>query len=266
MHLTNFIISPPIDIRNPPLLQPWRLPADMAHFKRVTTQGNATNAVIMGRKTWDSIPAKFRPLEGRTNVVLTRSCGGEYPNNVLVASSLENALQQLERQEDLGTIFIIGGAQVYQEAIESGLVNKVIFTEVSNLPENQKLDAFFPKLDSSEWERRAFGEEDDKENGPPQQDDRSGLGYKFFQYTRIPEGPEVNPEEMQYLAMCTNIIENGVCINAIAVYNDRVYLLFLTFKKLVNHRFSAGIALELGRCPCSAHRCDFLFVTEPYHS
>ena len=59
---------------------PWRLPGDMAAFKRITTttaataaRSGTTNAVVMGRKTWDSIPAKFRPLPGRTNVVLTRN-------------------------------------------------------------------------------------------------------------------------------------------------------------------------------------------------
>jgi dihydrofolate reductase len=178
----------------------------MAHFKRVTSAGGQ-NAVVMGRKTWDSIPPKFRPLAGRTNVVLTRSSTGDYPDDVLVASSLEDAVRQLE---DAETIFVIGGSQVYQESIDSGLVNRVVYTEVSNVPEDQKFDAFFPKLEKSDWECRSFGEED-KENGSPiQEDSKTGLKYQFLDYTRIPEGDDINPEEMQYLQMCRDIIENGV--------------------------------------------------------
>lgn len=175
----------------------------MAHFKRVTS-GDGNNAVIMGRKTWDSIPPKFRPLPGRTNVVLTRSgSSGEYPDNVLVASSLQDAVAQLE--DAAGDIFVIGGAQVYQESIDSGLVNRVVYTEVSNLPEDAEFDAFFPKLDKTDWECCPFGGED-----AIQEDAKSGLKFQFLDYTRVPEGDDINPEEMQYLQMCRDIIENGV--------------------------------------------------------
>lgn len=60
---------------------PWRLPGDMAYFREVTmvtAEEGKTNAVVMGRKTWDSIPPKFRPLKGRTNIVLTRSPTSEW--------------------------------------------------------------------------------------------------------------------------------------------------------------------------------------------
>lgn len=192
--------------------QPWRLPADMAHFKRVTCgQPGTNNAVIMGRKTWDSIPPKFRPLPSRTNVVLTRSTNTDYPDNVLVASSLKNALDQLS--EDVDQVFVIGGAQVYQESIESGLVNRVIYTKVSNVDDESNFDAFFPTLDKSKWECQTYGEADKENGGPapgPEIDAKSGLNYEFLDYTLIPEGPEVNPEEMQYLKMCREIIEEGV--------------------------------------------------------
>ena len=59
---------------------PWKLPGDMAYFKELTTRtadASKQNAVVMGRKTWESIPAKFRPLPGRVNVVLSRSMGGD---------------------------------------------------------------------------------------------------------------------------------------------------------------------------------------------
>lgn len=185
----------------------------MEHFKRVTLSGSGTNAVIMGRKTWESIPSKFRPLAGRTNVVLTRQTTGEYPSDVLVASSLEHAVEQLNAREDIGAIFCIGGAQVYKEAIERGLVNSVIYTEVSNFKadEGNKLDAFFPPMLEPEWECCPYiDEEEDKENESRDGiDEKSGLSYKFLKYTRIPQGPEINPEEMQYLKLCQEIIDHG---------------------------------------------------------
>lgn len=191
----------------------------MAHFKRVTMEPpspETQNAVIMGRKTWESIPSKFRPLEGRTNVVLT-SCpdASAYPSNVLVASSLEDATAQLEKLENLGHVYVIGGAKVYEESIQSGLVKRVVYTNVSNVSDDTKFDAFFPELKEAEWECRPF-QSNDKENSVDsgvQKDAKSGLEYEFLEYTKkipIEEGPEVNPEEMQYLNLCREVMETGV--------------------------------------------------------
>lgn len=225
----------------------WRLPGDMAHFKRVTsspTVDGKRNAVIMGRKTWDSIPPKFRPLDNRMNVILSRSdpakiCTDE---NVLVCSSLTDAMEKLKTLEDVASVFVIGGGQVYEESIKSGLVNRVIYTEVDNLDKDIKFDTWFPELDASEWECIPFpgqeapvvSEEEKKEESVTASvpaivhtDKKSGATYKFLEYRRksnkkqkvqkdesseevIEEGPHVNPEEMQYLAMCRDIIENGV--------------------------------------------------------
>ena len=177
----------------------------------------------MGRKTWESIPPKFRPLPGRRNVVLsTTTHAQDYPDQVLLATSLPEAIQHLEN-DDCQQIYVIGGAQVYKDAIESRLVQRVIYTEVSNIPENLKFDAFFPALSKSDWDCQPYyssepdaADNDDKENGAPgtQRDAKSGLTYKFLDYTRIPEGAELNPEEMQYLDLCRDIIENGVSTGA----------------------------------------------------
>ena len=90
----------------------------MAHFKRVTSTPpcpGKTNAVIMGRKTWESIPSKFRPLDGRTNVILTRDPSKiTVPNTaeeVVVATSLKEATQKLAALEGVGDIFVIGGGE-----------------------------------------------------------------------------------------------------------------------------------------------------------
>lgn len=101
---------------------PWKLPTDMKFFKTVTsstTASSKTNAVIMGRHTWESIPEKFRPLPGRLNVILTRSGSITPPplEGVLVSASLSAALTLLATppySSQVETVFVIGGGQVYR--------------------------------------------------------------------------------------------------------------------------------------------------------
>lgn len=211
---------------------PWRIPEDMAHFKDITSSPPSpgkTNAVIMGRKTWESIPPKFRPLPSRTNVVLTRNaaafdagCGGDH-SDVVVASSLPDAVEKLASMEkNLGRVFVIGGGQIYKEAVDSGLLSCVHYTEVRNVPTEteERMDTFFPKLDETEWD---VVETSGGEKTSWRTDEKSGLQFRFLDYQRrrraaeqsagnedeIPEGADVNPEEMQYLDLCRDIIENG---------------------------------------------------------
>lgn len=187
---------------------------------KVTTEtpsADQQNAVLMGRKTWESIPEKFRPLKDRINVVLTRSPeAATYPEGVLVASSLQDACEKLSESKNLGEVFIIGGSQIYDEAMKSGYVNKVICTNVYNVPETTKFDAFFPEMKEDKWECSPFGG-GDKENAPiRQKDEKSGLTYEFVEYARFTKdsAPEedkvVNVEEMQYLDLCREILETGV--------------------------------------------------------
>ena len=112
---------------------PWHIPEDLAHFKR-TTLGCP---VIMGRKTWDSIPAKFRPLPGRTNVVVTRQANWN-ENGAQPAQSLPEALQICEQSEH---VWVIGGAQIYAQALP--LAHSVVVTEIGADFEG---DAFAPEL------------------------------------------------------------------------------------------------------------------------
>lgn len=198
---------------------PWKLPGDMKHFMKVTTETQSAsnqNAVLMGRKTWESIPEKFRPLKDRINVVLTKSAAADsFPEGVLVASSLEEARNKLDVQSNVEQVFVIGGSQIYDEAMKSGYVSKVICTNVGNIPDTTKFDAFFPELKEDVWDCVPYG--GDKENAPQKQTDKkSGMTYEFVEYTRK-EKPAmavpaqvVNHEEMQYLDMCREILENGV--------------------------------------------------------
>jgi len=113
------------------------LPADMRHFKQVTMG----YSIVMGRKTFESFPR--RPLPGRQNIVITRNAGWQYPG-VAVVHSVEEAIAAAETD----TVYIIGGAQVYELALP--LVEVLHLTVIH--ARWASADAFFPALDMSEWQ------------------------------------------------------------------------------------------------------------------
>jgi dihydrofolate reductase len=122
----------------------WRLPGDLKHFKEVTaavTNPGRKNAVIMGRKTWESLPEKFRPLPGRVNVVLSQQSLSLSPG-VICAHSLDGALTQLSLA-NIENIFVIGGAQIYAQALEHPSCHKLYVTHVQG---TFGCDAFFPPI------------------------------------------------------------------------------------------------------------------------
>jgi len=102
---------------------PWRLKEDMKHFRELTTAGTEMNSVIMGRKTWESIPQKFRPLPGRLNVILSRS--GYGAPMATTAASMDEALEW-----PAGKVFVIGGGEIYQEAIKHPSCKELWITRV----------------------------------------------------------------------------------------------------------------------------------------
>ncbi|HEY6880571.1 MAG TPA: dihydrofolate reductase [Polyangiales bacterium] len=110
---------------------PWKLPGEMAHFKRVTTNApeGQQNAVLMGRKTFESIAPKFRPLRGRLNVVLSRAPGFTV-DDALAAPSLPGALALLADRSDVARIFVIGGGELYRQALAHPACEEVVFTRV----------------------------------------------------------------------------------------------------------------------------------------
>lgn len=125
---------------------PWRLKGDMAYFKRLTQEPsgeNAVNAVIMGRLTWDSIPDKFRPLAGRTNLIISGNRDLPLPAGVLRAHSFPDALAQLEQRTDVGRVFVIGGAQIYRLALEHPQLAQVYLTRVQG---KLDCDTYLPPL------------------------------------------------------------------------------------------------------------------------
>jgi dihydrofolate reductase len=118
-------------------VMPWHLPEDLAHFKRTTLGA----PVIMGRKTWDSLPPRFRPLPGRRNVVLTRQPDWKAEGvhgEAAVAGTLDEAVQLCQDAPD---VWIIGGAQLYAQALP--LACTAVVTEIEADFEG---DAYAPEL------------------------------------------------------------------------------------------------------------------------
>lgn len=110
---------------------PWRLSAEMAYFKRLTTEAppGRRNAVVMGRKTFESILPKFRPLSDRFNMVLSRDPSYR-PQGAFVVSSLDEALRELAKLETLGEVFCIGGGELYAAALLHARCLRVYLTRV----------------------------------------------------------------------------------------------------------------------------------------
>lgn len=133
---------------------PWKLSKEMKYFRQVTTSTFAqdkSNAVIMGRRTWDSIPPKFRPLKNRVNVVLSRSFPAfQWDQDKFLSNNLSEAIKSLQ-DLPVERIYIIGGAQLYTESLDittHWLVTKIHFNANANGQELQPpaVDTFLPSL------------------------------------------------------------------------------------------------------------------------
>ncbi len=120
---------------------PWHLPEDLAHFKR-TTMGSP---VIMGRKTWDSLPPKYRPLPGRLNIVVTRQADWQ-ADGAQRAASIRAAMRLCPPDS---VAWVIGGAEVYAQALP--LASAAVVTEIGA---DFAGDAFAPQFDS-QWRETA---------------------------------------------------------------------------------------------------------------
>jgi dihydrofolate reductase len=139
---------------------PWHLPEDLKHFKQLTSG----HAVIMGRKTWESLPLRFRPLPGRLNIVLTRD-----PSYVATGASVVHTLQEALKVGAGGTAFIIGGAELYAHALP--LAERLELTEIDR---DFPGDVFFPEIAPDEW----------RETSRQPGISSNGLRYAFTTYER----------------------------------------------------------------------------------
>lgn len=112
---------------------PWKLPADIAHLKKITTDTavpGTRNAVVMGRVTWDTIPERWRPLPGRLNVVVSRQRHLAMPDGVLLVPSLEQALVSAREAADVERIFVLGGGDIYRQCFQLDGCRHIYLTRV----------------------------------------------------------------------------------------------------------------------------------------
>jgi dihydrofolate reductase len=138
---------------------PWRIPEDMAHFRAVTSG----STVVMGRRTWESLPRRFRPLPGRRNVVLTRDRSWA-ADGAGVAHDLETAL--------VGDVWVMGGADVYARSLPRADV-----VELTEVQESFDGDVFAPALGDG-WRVAA------RDPGDGWHESTSGLHYRWTRLTR----------------------------------------------------------------------------------
>jgi dihydrofolate reductase len=198
---------------------PWpQLRKEMAYFKRVTSRvvGPATaggrtrcNAVVMGRKTWESIPARFRPLEERVNVVVTRTpdafasaTAKEGAGGVVAVGSVGEALERLEgynaqsgaggaealgggqRAPEIARVFVIGGATIYDAALGLPQTERVLLTKIEA---EYECDTFFSAdLDESgEWKRSTKEELEGWTGEKTEVVEEKGVRFEFGMYERV---------------------------------------------------------------------------------
>ena len=147
---------------------PWHIPEDLAHLKAKTLGC----PVIMGRKTWESIPPKFRPLPGRRNIVLTRALSWNQ-TGAEVSNTLRDALQKCEHTEN---VWVIGGGEIYSQAL-----NLAHSAEVTEIDADIDGDAFAPQ----------FGPSWVKTSGAPQVSS-TGLKFSFNTYRNTAVQPQPN--------------------------------------------------------------------------
>ncbi len=129
----------------------WHLPSDMKFFKETTKN----QIVVMGRKNFDSIPEKFRPLPNRLNVILTRNKNFT-ADNCLVFHSFEACLEYFKNEVDK-TIFIIGGGEIYSMALTSTVLKEMFITHIDGI---FRADTFFPEFDASNWSKTEIGHQE----------------------------------------------------------------------------------------------------------
>lgn len=154
---------------------PWHLPEDGAHFRRTT----AGSAVVMGRATWDSLPERFRPLPGRTNIVLTRARGLAL-DGATVVGSLDEALA-VATDVSPGRVWVMGGGEVYRQAL--AVADLLVVTEIDVDVEG---DTHAPEIGDGWVAAPVVGDGTDPDGWA---ESRTGLRFRFVEHRRaVPVG------------------------------------------------------------------------------
>jgi len=143
----------------------WHMPADLKFFRK-TTSGHT---IIMGRKTFESVG---QPLPKRRNIVITRQENYQ-ADGIEVVNSFEDALALCENERETDEVFIVGGAQIYEQALP--LADKIYLTLINH--EFEEADTFFPEINDEEWQ---LEDVEHREN-----DEKNPYDYSFLVYTKI---------------------------------------------------------------------------------
>lgn len=147
----------------------WHLPADMKFFKETTTG----HIVLTGRKNYESIPEKFRPLPNRLNIILTHNKSFHAPD-CLVFHSVEEVLTwRNTHKEDKRTLFIIGGGEIYRQFLKTEQIEEMFVTEVDAVFD---ADTCFPEIDDALWQKELVLEYS--------VDEKNKFGFKIYRYSK----------------------------------------------------------------------------------
>ena len=175
---------------------PWKLICDMEYFKKITrncVDKNKKNAVIMGRKTWESIPIKFRPLKDRINIVISR-LNPECTGADLVTNNIDLAINYLNEFDNVENIFVIGGSQIYDIFMKNKEKYKLNKLYITHIHKNFKCNRFLPEI-GPQYKLDLISELK-KENN---------LSFRFAEYSYT---KDTHPE-YQYINMLKKIIDYG---------------------------------------------------------
>ena len=136
---------------------PWKLKSELAYFSRMTKETrlkSKKNMVVMGRRTWESIPERFRPLAERVNVILSSQMSkNDVRENVLIYPTFEAAMEEVKKApfaEQIETVWVIGGSSVYRLALASEFCHRIYLTKIHKIYD---CDTFLPPIDGKVFKR-----------------------------------------------------------------------------------------------------------------
>lgn len=161
---------------------PWKLKKELEYFNKMTTTSPDPahkNIVIMGRKTWSSIPPKYRPLKDRTNVVLSRTVSTIEDRESVdhIFSSLPDALEGVSQLRNKGQVWVVGGQSIYEEALRLQQCKRIYLTRIDK---DFECDTFFPEVDETIYKLN-----EEMPEVPKEEQEEEGIKYKYTVYERI---------------------------------------------------------------------------------
>lgn len=148
---------------------PWNLPADMKFFKETTSN----HIVLMGRKNYDSIPERFRPLPNRLNIILTRDTSFQAPNCLVLHSIPDVITWKNNQKDDNRTLFVIGGGEIFNQFLSADLVDEMFITHIET---TVQADVFFPSFDESKWNKSSVVKHEKEDKNP--------YSFTIYHYTK----------------------------------------------------------------------------------